>query len=131
MALHDNNPAAFCATAGLMHSRGRKRITRLVTLPAYQGIGIGRRLLSRVAQHEHSAGFRVTITTSHPAMIACCRNSPEWKCLRVKKHGSTSQRRCYGLAVKASAGRPVVSFEFLGIGNPEEMTNAKGQMTKE
>ena len=112
LCLWDESPVAFCATAGLLGVKGHKRIARLVTLPDYQGIGIGRGLLECVSEAETAAGFRVSITTSHPAMIACCHKSPHWHCTAVKKHGARSRSQCYGLAVKGSWGRGVVAFEY-------------------
>ena len=34
-------PVAFCATVSLIGRKNRWRISRIVTLPDYQGIGIG------------------------------------------------------------------------------------------
>lgn len=45
-----------------------KRISRLVVLPDYQGIGIGKALLNWVAEYYKTQGFRMILTTSHPAI---------------------------------------------------------------
>src|SRR5262245_3042321 len=44
VAMWNDVPVAFCAVLSLLGYRGRWRISRIVTLPDYQGIGIGMRL---------------------------------------------------------------------------------------
>ena len=52
--------------------RGVWRVSRLVVLPDYQGVGIGRAMLAVVAEQYP----RLRITTSHPAMLrASCRSA--------------------------------------------------------
>jgi hypothetical protein len=50
----------------------------------------------------------VNLTASHPAVLAHCRRSPRWRAIGVRKTGSKGCERYRG-----SAGRAVVSFEFL------------------
>jgi len=114
LALWGNRPVAFCALTALYGFKNRRRIHRLVTLPDYQGIGIGTRLMHRVCQAERHAGRRVNITTSHPAMIGYCRLSEDWKTVSVAKQGRPGIRGKDGKRLPGSAGRSVVSFEFTG-----------------
>ncbi len=104
---------AFCATLSLIGRKGHRRISRIVTLPDYQGIGIGMALAEAVAQIHSAEGFRVSVTASHPALIAHCRRSPHWHCARVKKTGSPRARN-FVPNYRGSAGRAVVSFEYRG-----------------
>lgn len=110
LASWGDSPAAFCATLSLVGYRNRRRISRLVTLPDYQGLGIGSAVAEAVAEVHAGEGQRCNITTSHPAMIAHCRRSPRWRAVRFLKHGSRQARpfRDY----RGSAGRAVVSFEY-------------------
>ena len=107
-----SRPIAFCAVVASLGWKQTKRITRLVTLPEFQGLGIASRLAETVAAHEQAKGHRVTITASHPAILAHCSRSPRWTYLGTKKTGSTRQRSASAIA--CSAGRAVASFEFLG-----------------
>jgi GNAT superfamily N-acetyltransferase len=107
-----SEPVAFCATVASLGWKKTKRITRLVTLPEFQGLGIASRLAETVAAHEQRKGHRVTITASHPAILAHCSRSPRWKYLGLKKTGSTRQRLA-GRPIACSAGRAVASFEFV------------------
>ena len=113
VALWDGRPVAFCAALAALGHRGRKRISRLVTLPDYQGLGIGMRLAERVCEDQSTRGFRISITTSHPAIIARCNSSPNWHPLGIKRLGGTRQR-VEGRNVAGSTGRGVASFEWVG-----------------
>jgi GNAT superfamily N-acetyltransferase len=108
LALWEQNPVAFCAVVPLFGKKRRRRISRIVTLPDYQGIGIGMRLCETVAAIQQEEGHRVNLTASHPAVLAHCRRSPRWRAVGVRKTGSKGCDRYRG-----SAGRAVVSFEFL------------------
>jgi len=106
-------PIAFCAVVATLGWKRTKRITRLVVLPEFQGLGIGPRLAETVAAAEVAKGNRVTITASHPSVLAWCSRSPRWKYLGLKKTGSTRQR-LGERAIRCSTGRAVASFEFVG-----------------
>jgi GNAT superfamily N-acetyltransferase len=108
-------PVAFCAVVATLGWKGRKRITRLVVLPEWQGLGIGPRLAERVAACEHSKGFHVSITASHPAIVGHMSRSPRWRYTGLKKTGSTRQR-LGERAIRCSTGRAVASFEWVGDG---------------
>ena len=87
-------------------------------LPEFQGLGIGPRLAESVAAIEAGKGNRVTITASHPSIVAWCSRSPRWRYLGLKKTGST--RQTLGTrAIRCSTGRAVASFEFIPEGRRE------------
>ena len=113
---HCGEPVAFCATVGLYGRRGRKRITRIVVLPDYQGLGIGMQLAEHVAAYEASRGFRCNLTASHPAVIAHCQRSPRWQLIGIKRVVRPSDQSSHGGHVKSAVGRSVVSFEFVPEG---------------
>ena len=115
LALWDGAPVAFCATLPTIGRRNHWRISRLVTLPDYQGIGIGTAVAESVAEMHREEGRRVNLTASHPAVIAHCRRSPRWRAVNVKKTGSSAATR-FIANYRGSAGRAVVSFEYLGDG---------------
>ena len=113
MALWAGAPVAFCATVALLGRKNRRRVSRIVTFPDYQGIGIGMALTETVAELNRWEGFRLNITASHPAVIAHCRRSPRWRAVGVKKTGSRNAER-FAKYYRGSAGRAVVSFEYIG-----------------
>lgn len=119
LALCEGQPAAFCATIPAIGRRGHWRITRLVTLPDFQGIGVGARLAAWVAGQHVQAGCRASLTTSHPGLIAHCVRSADWRTTRVCRAG----RRPSNIAGYCGArGRAVMSFEYVlkgdGLSSP-------------
>ncbi len=111
----DGTPVNFCATMPMIASKNHRRFTRIVTLPDYQGIGIGMRAVAAVAALHRAEGLRINVTSSHPALIRHCRRSPLWKTVAVKKAGASGQRANSKFpAYRNSAGRAVVSFEYVG-----------------
>lgn len=107
-------PVTFCATLPVLGRPGERRISRLVTLPDYQGIGVGMRVAEAVGEVHRESGQRLRVTASHPALVAHCKRSPLWRAVRVMKTGA---RRSPGRfrAYRGSSGRAVVSFEYLGV----------------
>ena len=59
----------FCATLPVITKKNHRRFTRIVTLPDYQGIGIGMRAVAAVAELHRAEGHRINVTSSHPALI--------------------------------------------------------------
>ncbi len=112
LAAWNGEPVAFCATIPAIGRRYRWRITRIVTLPDYQGIGIGLRVAEAVAELHREQGHRITMTASHPSVVAHCRRSPRWRASGLKLTGSPGREQRFH-NYRGSAGRAVVSFEFM------------------
>ncbi len=113
LALWEGVPVGFCATVSLIGRKNRWRVSRIVTLPDYQGIGIGMAITEAVAELHRGEGHRVNVTASHPSLIAHCRRSPRWRAVGVKKAGGGNTAR-FIKGYRGSTGRAVVSFEYLG-----------------
>ncbi|MDA7950033.1 MAG: GNAT family N-acetyltransferase [Pirellulaceae bacterium] len=126
LATWDDQPVAFCAVVGMFGRKGRKRISRIVTLPDYQGLGIGSSLLESVATHQQELGFRINITASHPAVISYCKLSSAWKAVGFSKTGHHGKQYFQDIRFKTSFGRAVASFEWLGPSkhHPQMQTTA-------
>jgi len=101
LALWNEEPAAFCAVIPQYGFKNRKRVSRIVVLPDYQGLGIGAAFMEGIAAMYVAQGQRFSITASHPAIIAHCKRSPLWTAVNFMPTGS-----------KFSQGRAVVSFEY-------------------
>ena len=110
-ALWNRKPVAFCATLPLIGRHNHWRITRLVVLPDYQGVGIGMRVAEAIAELHHAEGRRMNITASHPAVIAHCRGSPRWRLVQLRRNGSRPSSRYSNY--QGSTTRPVASFEYV------------------
>ena len=113
VALWRGEPTVFCAVVPLIGRGGHWRITRLVALPDYQGLGLGLAVAEAVARLYRRDRLRMNITASHPAVVAHCRRSPAWRCVQVRKTGSPRARGFVG-NYRGSAGRAVASFEYVG-----------------
>ncbi len=114
LATWDGVPVAFCATLPVITKRNHRRFTRIVTLPDFQGIGIGMRVVAAVASLHRQEGHRINVTSSHPALIRHCRYSKLWKTVNVKKTGASRSSTARFRQYRSSAGRAVVSFEYMG-----------------
>lgn len=49
--------------------KGWKRVHRLVTLPDYQGIGIGTKFIDKIGQMIADRGYELNLTSSSPAIV--------------------------------------------------------------
>jgi GNAT superfamily N-acetyltransferase len=107
MARWQNEPAALCAVVPMFRRPAYVRISRLVTLPEFQGVGIGTRLAEAVGRMHAAEGKRVGIATGHPALVAHFRRSPRWRTVRVRKCQPGR-----GVAFPGAPLRIVASFEF-------------------
>jgi GNAT superfamily N-acetyltransferase len=114
LATWAGEPVTFCATLPVMMKKNHRRFGRIVTLPDYQGMGIGMRVVAAVAALHRSEGHRINVTSSHPALIHHCRRNPCWKAVGVKKTGSRPSHLGTAGTYRGSYGRAVVSFEYLG-----------------
>lgn len=66
-----------------------KRVSRLVVLPDYQGIGIGFKFLNMIAALYSAQGYDFSIVTSAKNLICKLSASKEWKMNRI------GVNRCY------------------------------------
>lgn len=107
LAAWQGRPVCFCAVLPQPGRPAWRRISRLVTLPDYQGLGIGSAVLCAVADWLRNQRLRTSITTSHPAMIAYLRRSPHWRITRIATVGKN-----FGRPAATSTGRRVVSAEY-------------------
>lgn len=116
----DARPVAFAATTAQFghRSAGPKlhKICRLVVLPDFQGIGIGRALMRFLGRQFTARDLKLAITTSHPAVVCLCRASSDWSCLAVRRPRTdrTSDRGRPELRSRRAQRRLVASFLYVG-----------------
>jgi GNAT superfamily N-acetyltransferase len=118
LATWNGEPVTFCATLPVITKKNHRRFTRIVTLPDYQGMGLGMRVVAAVASLHRAEGLRINVTSSHPVLIRHCRESSEWRTVNVKKFGASPRARAARgwsqfSTYRSSAGRSVVSFEYV------------------
>lgn len=119
------NDEALVCHAGVMQAalmKGVKRVHRMVTLPEYQGIGIGTHFIDFIAGLYSAEGFRFNLITTTPALRFALEKSKNWKLRRsgyVKRPGDVRQlseeRYNIGHIVKSfSCDRITHSFDYVG-----------------
>lgn len=69
-----------------------KVIHRLVVLPDFQGIGIGKRFLNFVAEKTTKENNRVIITTTNPALVFSLKKDANWLLRRTGRTGRTGMK---------------------------------------
>ena len=89
-----DEPVVFCAILHFPHPRVKnfKRVHRIVTLPDYQGIGIGKRFMIKIAERYLKEKNRFIITTSQPALAISLKNDVNWICTRTGRTGRTGMQ---------------------------------------
>jgi energy-coupling factor transporter ATP-binding protein EcfA2 len=112
VAFRDGRPVAFSAWIHALSKAPAKREHRTVTLPDYQGAGIGHALSSWIAALYKAMGYRATSTTSHPAFIAARSKDPNWRMTRPPSlaHGPSAPLP----RLKHATTRLTAGFEYVG-----------------
>jgi ABC-type phosphate/phosphonate transport system ATPase subunit len=104
LASWQDRPVAFSAWLTALTRGGGKREHRTVTLPDYQGVGIGMALSNFCASLWKALGLRATSTTTHPAFIAARLRSPCWRMVRRPSLASAGERRLRHATTRLTAG---------------------------
>lgn len=86
---------------------GGYRATRLVTMPEWQGAGVGSRFLDAISQYHLDGNGRkgkklpTYFHTSHPQLCAALRRSPKWTQVSAKLYGDNKARSARSLSKSA------------------------------
>lgn len=126
---HSINPAAHCYVGywngepvtfvGVLHyphptTDKFKHISRVVTLPAYQGLGIGTSVLSHVAKQYRKTGHRITIVTSHPGLMKALNRKYDWRCTRKLSNTNKQKGEKKKFNNTSASTRKTATFEYDG-----------------
>jgi len=103
---------AFCALMPLYGFKGCRRVHRIVVLPEYQGVGIGRATLGMMGDYLKAQGLKLSITSSHPAIIKGLKHDSRWRCSGF--YGNGSSQHSSG-KFKARSGVILASYQYVGI----------------
>jgi GNAT superfamily N-acetyltransferase len=112
-AVYQDKPIAFIAIVHIRMKARYYRVTRLVVLPDYQGIGVGKRLLNFIAElYTSQTKVPFYILASNPQIIR--GNLRNWKITRFghasKGQGSTKINN--GIRSSLSRKRITVSLRY-------------------
>ena len=112
-AVHKDKPIAFIAVACTKMRAKYYRVSRLVVLPDYQGIGVGKRLLNFIAElYTSQTKLPFYILTSNPQIIR--GNLKNWKITRFghASMGRNNSRINNEIRKSLSRERLTVSLRF-------------------
>jgi hypothetical protein len=116
-------PVAFSAWLPFVGAGpAARREHRTVTLPDFQGVGIGNAVSAAVASLWKGLGYRALSTTTHPAMIRARCRSPLWRLTRAPSLAAGRERRLTGL--RHAATRLTAGFEYVGPALPAGQARA-------
>ncbi|MBY0522214.1 MAG: ABC transporter ATP-binding protein [Gemmataceae bacterium] len=113
LATWQGRPVAFSAWVNALTKKGGKREHRTVTLPDYQGVGIGMALSTFCASLWRGLGLRATSTTTHPAFIAARLRSRDWRMTR-RPSLATTREETHRVQLRHAATRLTAGFEYVG-----------------
>lgn len=117
VGLVEGNPAVLLATLPMPSGtvKNAHRIHRIVTMPDYQGIGVGTAVMNRVGAAQRHLGRRLYITSSHPGIVHGLNRSDVWRMTgKPKRSQKNAGALAAGLNRTASTGRVTASFEYVG-----------------
>ena len=112
----DDKIIAFIGVMHFPHPKNKKikRVTRLVVLPDYQGIGLGTKFLGEIAKIYSSEGFDFRIATSAKNLIKALNKNPCWKLKSYEKGKRVSEKSTVKkLARTARTNVKIASFLFV------------------
>lgn len=89
--------------------KNMKKVHRLVILPDYQGCGIGKILLDKVAHYFEENRF--SIVTSSPSLIYSLKIDKKWRC--THKGQKSPHRGLVSKALKQTKSRITTSWEYI------------------
>ena len=116
VATIDGQPAIACAVMPLVHGvvKNAKRISRIVTLPDFQGIGLAGQVLDAIGGGLKDNGYSLYLTTSHPAMIGALNHRNTWTMVRKPSRVAKAGKNKDMAGLVSSRGRLTTTFRYAG-----------------
>jgi GNAT superfamily N-acetyltransferase len=114
VAIYQNKPIAFIAVACTRMKAKYYRVSRLVVLPDYQGIGVGKRFLNFIADlYSSQTKLPFYILTSNPQIVR--GNLAYWKIARFghASRGRGNSRINTEIRQSLSRKRITVSLQYV------------------
>lgn len=111
--------------AGVLHRphatrRNIKGISRVVTLPDWQGLGLAMVMCDALGGLYRARGFMLNMYPAHPPFIRSFDHSPRWRLAKKPGTFSPRQGRTSSLGGMGYAARPCAVFSYCGAKIPDE-----------
>jgi GNAT superfamily N-acetyltransferase len=113
-AVYQSKPIAFIAIAAVRMKAKYFRVSRLVVLPDYQGIGVGKRLLNYIAElYTSQTKMPFYILTSNPQIIR--GDMKKWRITRFGHASKGKENNRINNEIKDSLSRRRItaSMEYM------------------
>jgi hypothetical protein len=118
----DDRPVVFAGMLAQPVSSGADRgsaiwrLSRVVTLPDWQGIGLVFVMMNALASAYAGVGLRFRIYPAHPSFVRACAKSAEWRqTKRAGKMRNSIHASDRGVPRMGDMGsRPCATFEYIG-----------------
>ncbi len=106
-------PTTFAGVLHRPHPRrdNIKGVSRLVTLPDWQGLGLALSLVDQLGALYRGAGLELRTYPAHPALVRSFDHSPHW---RLEKKPGTFSPVSRSLGDTQTGGRPCAVFAYCG-----------------
>lgn len=124
VGLVDGRPAVFAGILSFPHAvRSGWRVSRVVVLPDFQGIGLGNKFVEHIGGCFRATGKPFFIATAQPALVHYFAKSTLWRMSKkpgknTPHKGSVATAAAAGGLRKPHAGtRLTAGFEYLGPAN--------------
>lgn len=96
------------------HKKNIKGISRIVTLPDWQGLALGPILAEKICSAYYALGYEMKVYPAHPSLIRAAMRHPAWK---LTKKPGLQQKTSKGIRAKANPNkvcRPCAVFKYVG-----------------
>lgn len=112
----EDQPASFAGVLTRPHPRvkGLKGVSRLVTLPDWQGLGLAMILCDVLGAAYKALSNQLHTYPAHPALIRSFVNSPKWKITRKPGDFTRLNSRTTTIISAGFGARPNAVFEYIG-----------------
>lgn len=107
-------PAAFAGVLHFPHPvvKNIKRISRIVTLPDWQGLGLAFVLIDTLGDAYKTLNYRLRNYPAHPSFVRSHQRSNKWK--QIKESGTFLTGRPSKFSTAKFHTRPCATFEWCG-----------------
>lgn len=122
VGLVDDRPAALIGVIGFPHRAYPQavRLSRVVVLPDYQGVGLAFGFMVKVAAAYEARGKAVFITSSHPAVVRSLNRSPLWAMnTPPRRMAKDTGRNLTAMGRSRASARLVAGFRYAGPPDPD------------
>jgi ABC-type lipoprotein export system ATPase subunit len=124
-------PATFAAVLPRPHAKVRdlKAISRIVTLPDYQGIGLAMVLVDALGAAYRAIGYRLRNYPAHPSFVRSHDHSPKWRLCKRPGEFQSPPSATSSLPRDWKMTRPCGVFEYCGEAMAGEARDFIGDRT--